>query len=376
MNAIFITSNAFFQDAKSGGFLISRRNHDFLQNTVNGDCYTVFIGCRKESQDFLNEREFIFSVKMNLFQRIIRVVEGHYYTSDLLDKMLVKFIQEKNIEIVFFDSTYFGISMRRIKKECNVKIFCFMHNVERIYLQTINKVRNIRSLIKRRAGIRSEVLSVKYADVLIAINERDACETLKLYGRKPDCIFPVTMEDLFCGEKNIDDKIASRKCSLLFVGSNFPPNVDGIRWFIENVMPEIDASLTIVGNDLDKYVNEFQTERIRVFGRVDCLTEYYEQADAVVMPIFYGSGMKVKTAEALMYGKIVFATSEALMGYDEPSDDIFRFDTKEDFLRVFAEFKKGRAKYSQRNRQIWEQHFDSRIYEKKFADMINFKIRK
>lgn len=36
----------------------------------------------------------------------------------------------------------------------------------------------------------------------------------------------------------------------------------------------------------------------------------------MVMPIFSGSGMKVKTAEALMYGKFLIGTKEAFEGYE------------------------------------------------------------
>ena len=35
MNSLFITSNAFFLEGKSGGFLISRRNRDLLRKITN-----------------------------------------------------------------------------------------------------------------------------------------------------------------------------------------------------------------------------------------------------------------------------------------------------------------------------------------------------
>lgn len=217
----------------------------------------------------------------------------------------------------------------------------------------------------------NESLSVKCADVLLAINERDALDTEQFYGRKPDYVLPVSMDDLFRGDVFANSNFLKGCCSLLFVGSNFPPNVDGIRWFIKEVLPELDISLTVVGNDLDLYKDEFESPKVKVLGRVESLTEYYERADAVVEPIFYGSGMKVKTAEAMMYGKIIFATSEALEGYNEPSDDIYRCDSKESFLLAIREFICDKKVFSYRNRQIWEQNYDSRIYQSKLADIVN-----
>ena len=42
----------------------------------------------------------------------------------------------------------------------------------------------------------------------------------------------------------------------------------------------------------------------------------FEQADIMVLPIFKGSGMKVKTCDSLMYGKNIVATPEAWEGYE------------------------------------------------------------
>lgn len=39
---------------------------------------------------------------------------------------------------------------------------------------------------------------------------------------------------------------------LLFVGSYFKPNVEGIIWFIDNVMPYINYSLLIIGKGMEK----------------------------------------------------------------------------------------------------------------------------
>ena len=53
------------------------------------------------------------------------------------------------------------------------------------------------------------------------------------------------------------------------------------------------------------------------------------------MPIFYGSGMKVKTAEAMMYGRIILASDEALEGYDVGNvNGIYRCNKAEEYIDV------------------------------------------
>ena len=54
---------------------------------------------------------------------------------------------------------------------------------------------------------------------------------------------------------------------------------------------------------------------IRIIGQVDDLAQWYRGACCVVAPVFDGSGMKTKIAEALMFGKRIIGTTEAFSGY-------------------------------------------------------------
>jgi hypothetical protein B2_15733 len=110
-------------------------------------------------------------------------------------------------------------------------------------------------------------------------------------------------------EGNTIHRIDSDKCNILFVGGYYYPNVNGFRWFIKNVTPliKINYEVTLVGNRMDLLKEEFSNNsNVKVLGRVEDLSPYYEDADVVVGPIFEGAGMKVKTAEALSYTRIDF----------------------------------------------------------------------
>ena len=64
--------------------------------------------------------------------------------------------------------------------------------------------------------------------------------------------------------------------------------------------------------------------KIKVIGSVDNLEDFYFSSDAIISPVSEGGGMKVKTAEALLYWKKIIATTESLEGYWEELDDSFR----------------------------------------------------
>ena len=53
----------------------------------------------------------------------------------------------------------------------------------------------------------------------------------------------------------------------------------------------------------------------------------------VIAPIFDGSGMKTKVAEALMYGKRIIGTREAFSGYEDIAEEVgWVCNTKEEFV--------------------------------------------
>jgi len=187
--------------------------------------------------------------------------------------------------------------------------------------------------------ISNERVAVRNADAIISLNRRDATLLKKYYDRSPDMVLPITFDDHFT-EERLDFKFRdSRKLQLLFVGSLFPPNEHGVTWFALEVMPYVNADFTIVGRNFERLAGKLNRNNVRVIGTVDELAQYYHDADAIVSPILLGAGMKVKTAEALMYGKPMFATDEALEGYDvDDLDNVYRCNTAQQFIHAINDY--------------------------------------
>ena len=104
----------------------------------------------------------------------------------------------------------------------------------------------------------------------------------------------------------------------LFVGGEFYANRAGISWFVKHVVPRIKIKICIVGRGFEHFRSELQIDgKVEVVGSVENLGQWYRNAHFVIAPIFDGSGMKTKVAEALMYGKRIIGTPEAFSGYEE-----------------------------------------------------------
>ena len=113
---------------------------------------------------------------------------------------------------------------------------------------------------------------------------------------------------------------------------------------------------------------------MNVIGSVDSTDEYYYSHAAVIMPIRYGAGMKVKTAEAMMFGRYIFASDEALEGYEvEGIDGIKRCNTAEEYIKEINYFFNSPLipKYSTETRQLFLSKYETNSIKEIFSLAVN-----
>ena len=166
--------------------------------------------------------------------------------------------------------------------------------------------------------------------------------------------------------------------SFLFVGSSgLKPNLIGIEFFIKKVLKYIDIDLYIIGKGMEKYKEKFEKidKKIKVIGTVDEMEPYYLNVDAVIAPIFSGGGMKVKTAEALSYGKTIFGTTEAFEGYEVDYDKIGGLcNTADEFVKKINNYLKwwnenNRPKFNEYSKNIFKEKYSYESSLKKFKNL-------
>lgn len=112
----------------------------------------------------------------------------------------------------------------------------------------------------------------------------------------------------------------------LFVGSTNGPNLDGMTWFKDEVWPLVlaqmpEAQLHVAGDIC--ILDNWPENSVRL-GRVDDLSTCYVEAAVAVVPIRFGSGLKIKLVEALGYGVPVVATHSATQGVPPFPDGVLR----------------------------------------------------
>ncbi|MFR7875184.1 MAG: hypothetical protein ACLU4J_01665 [Butyricimonas paravirosa] len=123
-----------------------------------------------------------------------------------------------------------------------------MHNVEVRYAwRCLKYTKEYGKFIKHLFVYRAEKLAVKYSDYLIALNNRDAKQILDIYKKDVTALLPTSFSD--SGEAKKEEGLDELK--YLFVGSDFFANIQGITWFVQEVMPYVDGKLFIVGKGME-----------------------------------------------------------------------------------------------------------------------------
>lgn len=209
-------------------------------------------------------------------------------------------------------------------KRHGVPVMIRVHNVEADYFYNLwSKERKFSDYIRYWHFKQAEKKCVKYADKLVCLTEKDKERLIELYGKsivdKID-INPVCIEDKEIGN-------TSREKYFLITGSLwYGPNADGVIWFLQNIWNDIsskdffkDFKLYIAGAHPCEEIKKLyqRDDNIQLIDTPEDMTMYFKNAYCYIAPIFSGAGMKVKVAEAMMYGLPIIATSHALIGYEK-----------------------------------------------------------
>jgi glycosyltransferase involved in cell wall biosynthesis len=188
--------------------------------------------------------------------------------------------------------------------------------------------RPLRKIIMQRearAFRRYEAAMLRAYDAVLTVTEEDRCHLLALSAPDssnsqssilnlqsritpiPICVDPTQVA--------VVPRASSGPPTVLHLGTMFwPPNVTGVIWFARAVWPQVrahapGARFVIVGKNPPADVLALTNDpSITVTGYVPDPTPYLAAADAFVVPLHAGGGMRVKILDAWLWGLPIVST--------------------------------------------------------------------
>ncbi|WP_282041200.1 glycosyltransferase family 4 protein [Winogradskyella flava] len=187
----------------------------------------------------------------------------------------------------------------------------------------------------------------------------------------------VEIDDTF--EKNLTE---SNNKKLLFCGSlDYYPNKNGLLWFYSNVWSVLKekingVELTIIGRgSTEGYTALNDDEQINFIGEVDDVKPYYKSNPIAIVPIFEGSGTRLKVLEAMSYKTAMVTTSKGIEGidYKDKIHAITANDTNEFIIGISSlmENKELRKKVVDNARILVKSNYSWNVVGEKICKHLN-----
>ena len=126
--------------------------------------------------------------------------------------------------------------------------------------------------------------------------------------------------------------------NILFLSGGNQYNINGLMWFVNNIFPLIminipDTKLVIGGSICSHIKDLSRNENIQIVGFVDNVNDFYAQGDIAINPTYQGTGLKIKTFEAVSFDKVTLVHPHSIDGVFEPSNaPVFSSDNPEEWV--------------------------------------------
>ncbi len=156
-----------------------------------------------------------------------------------------------------------------------------------------------------------ECFGLERADVVLAIQEEESEIFGKLLRGKPD----VRVVGHFVEPREVTENPGASDC-IGYIGAYNPLNLEGLQWFIRDVWPavrrEVPAARLLVAGSICEKLKP--GPGIELLGKVRDAVQAHADFLFSINPMPSGTGLKIKTVEAMACGRPVVATPAGCAG--------------------------------------------------------------
>ena len=276
-------------------------------------------------------------------------------------------------DIVYVDHARLGLCAKLLKQwNTRTQVVVQFHELGTEYFEHSAGVRGPLKAFLKRVAAQSDRAACESADIIVTLTAADSDSLLRLYGRAASRVIPTAVP--VTSQREHLPGVPVEKPYVLFCGSYFPPNIEAVRWLVQNIADHMDYDLWIVGYQMEKLISEVHHPRVKILGTVDDVAPYYQSAVAVICPIFRGAGLKTKAVETFAYGKMMLANAFALRGLPEPlPPTVLRCEDEQDFIGTLAHLEDhpcNTPQSSQAARAYYERFFSETAKRKAYQDLL------
>lgn len=175
-----------------------------------------------------------------------------------------------------------------------------------------------------------ERLALRRADLILSIQEDEIIRIRQMAGETPVMLVPHVHDALYLP--------SPENCNILFVGARNSENVAGLRKFVRSALPEIVASypqarLLVAGSVGETLESNPAVDSL---GVVQDLVSVYERSSIVINTTECGTGLKIKTVDALCHSRCLVSTPTGVAGLERHPEVFFVAESCAAFAQTIA----------------------------------------
>ncbi len=297
----------------------------------------------KTNYSFVNidNRVKPFDAFINLFQKESYNI-SRFVTKEF-EAELEKILNESRFDVIQFETLFTTPYLATARKLSNAKMVYRSHNIEHLIWErraeiTKNPLKKwyLNLLAKKLKDFETEI--VNNFDSIVSISEIDE-ETQKKYLNPK-----VKTTTIPIGFDIADNKpVQPEELSFFFIGAlDWAPNEQGLKWFLENVWESVykqfpDNKFYVAGRNIPNELYKWGRKNVEICGEVPSSREFIGNHSIMIVPLFFGSGIRVKIAEAMSLGKTIISTNIGAEGIlCKNYKEILFANTKEEFIQMIT----------------------------------------
>jgi glycosyltransferase involved in cell wall biosynthesis len=292
------------------------------------------------------------------------------FISKIFAEELKKILQENEYDIIQLEGLYVCPYIPVIRENSNAKIIYRAHNIEHeIWSRTAIMAHGfekwyLKNLSKRIKRFEKQILNTY--DLLVPITGRDGTILDNLGNTRPVHVSQTGIDSsvLIPNSKNLNHP------TLFHIGSlEWSPNQEGLIWFFENCWDAIrekypDLEFFVAGRNAPPWFQKMLNLPNVVFkGEVADAYEFMNSKSIMVVPLFSGSGMRIKIIEGMALGKPIVTTPVGTEGISTTSgENIIVITDADGFVQSISDLIENREYFDKISKNAIEyihENFDN-----------------
>ena len=289
---------------------------------------------------FVNTQLKIASALSNIFTKQSYILSR--FDNKVFRYELKKILKKNTFDYILFESLFTSTYLDTVNQLSNASKLYRSHNIEHhIWFEQSNQNNNILKKwylkIQAKRLKNEEIKFWNTIDSILSISDNDRSHIIK-YSNTPTHVIGLYSEKRYL--QNIDQ---STKVDFFHLGTmNWLPNKEGINWLLKDVFPKVkqtekSAEIHIAGRAMPTILKSHQQDGYYNHGEVKTAQDFMSKHKVMVIPLFSGSGIRVKIIEGMTLGKCIISTSIGVKGINCTNNkNILIANTKNEFIKAMC----------------------------------------